>query len=188
MELNDFKKYLPVVIGVAGVILVIAGIFISKNKNPETQQQDFVVEKVASKSGVLLVIDVAGAVEKPGVYELPNNSRIADALIPAGGLSATADREAISKTINLAQKITDGSKIYFPFLNDPPRPKGEVEVNYININSATLSELDSLVGVGAITAQKIVANRPYQNISELVSKKALGQATFDKIKDKLSVY
>ena len=177
-------KYLPIVIGLGGVILVITGIFISKNKNPETQQQDFVVEKVASKSGGLLVVDVAGAVEKPGVYELPNNSRIADALIPAGGLSAMADREAISKTINLAQKITDGSKIYFPFLNE----KTSVKNNTININSASLSELDTLVGVGAITAQKIIDGRPYLNTSDLVSKKILGKVTFDKIKDKLSVY
>lgn len=185
-------KYLPIVIGLGGVILIIAGIFISKNKTPN--EPEFVVEKTDSGAArnddgtKKIIVDVAGAVEKPGVYELPYNSRIADALIPAGGLSATADREAISKTINLAQKLTDGSKIYFPFLNDPPRPSGGVEVKSININSATLSELDTLVGVGAITAQKIVDNRPYQNISELVSKKVLGKATFDKIKDKLSVY
>lgn len=191
MELSDFKKYLPIVIGVTGVILVIAGIFISKNKT--SNEPEFVVEKneipgQARDDNKKIIVDVAGAVERPGVYELPYNSRISEALITAGGLSATADREAISKTINLAQKITDGSKIYFPSLNDPPRPKGEVEVKSININTASMGELDSLVGVGTITAQKIIDNRPYQNISELVSKKVLGKATFDKIKDKLSVY
>lgn len=185
MQAEEVKKWLPIVTGLGGVILVIAGIFISQNKT--STEQDFIVETPLRQGFAgqeKIKVDIAGAVEKPGVYELPYNSRIADALIPAGGLAATADREAISKTINLAQKITDGSKIYFPSINE----KSLVKNSLVNINSATLSELDSLVGVGAITAQKIVDNRPYQNISDLVSKKILSKAAFDKIKDKLSVY
>lgn len=184
MQAEEVKKWLPIVTGLGGAILVIAGLFIGNNKT--STEPEFLVEKseTASKSGGFLVIDVSGAVERPGVYELPYNSRIADALIPAGGLSAQADREAISKTINLAQKLTDGSKIYFPSINE----KSLVKNSLVNINSSTLSELDSLIGIGSITAQKIIDNRPYQNISDLVSKKILSKAAFDKIKDKLSVY
>ena len=60
--------------------------------------------------------------------------------------------------------------------------------NMININSATLDELDKLPGIGPITAQKIIDNRSYQNISELVSRKVLGSSVYANIKDRLSVY
>jgi competence protein ComEA len=167
------------------------GILISQNKKVE--EPEFVVEKDSgrgqSDDGVkIIIVDVAGAVEKPGVYKLPNNSRTADALISAGGLSAAADREAVSKTINLAQKLTDGSKIYIPSINESNSFNQSNKSNLININFASLLELDSLEGVGPVTAQKIIDNRPYQNISDLVTKKVLGKAMFEKIKDKLSVY
>lgn len=135
-----------------------------------------------------LLVDVSGAVEKPGVHALPVKSRVQDALIAAGGLSSEADRTQISKSINLAQMITDGMKIYVPV-------KGEVinsqvmgiSSGAISINSAPESELDKLPGIGPVTAQKIVSLRPYSSIDELLSKKAVSSSVFEKIKDKISL-
>jgi len=189
----DLKKYLPFVVGLLGVVFIVIGIVVPKVKTPqpeitiETGGEEVKGVKTEQKLKIILV-DVAGAVEKPGVYQLTNDSRIVDALIPAGGLSAKADRMYIAKTINMAQKLTDGSKVYIPFINEAVNIAETNITNMININSATLDELDKLPGIGPITAQKIIDNRSYQNISELVSRKVLGSSVYANIKDRLSVY
>ncbi|MEK9207790.1 MAG: ComEA family DNA-binding protein, partial [Patescibacteria group bacterium] len=133
---------------------------------------------------------VEGAVMKPGVYKIGSNSRLVDALAAAGGMSEDANRDYVQKNINLAQKASDGLKIYVPRLgeqvlsasnstSDSPGP-------VLNINSATFSDLDSLPGVGQVTADKIIQGRPYSDINELVERKIVGQAVFEKIKDKIS--
>lgn len=149
-------------------------------------------DESASQSAIIK-IDVSGAVNKPGVYALHLNDRIQEALISAGGLSTQADGEYVAKNINLAGKLIDGTKIYIPSTgesvktsfssNSPNSPNAQ-----INLNNASLSDLDQLSGVGPVTAQKIIDNRPYQSIEELVSKKAVGQSVFEKIKDKITVY
>ncbi|PIR78793.1 MAG: competence protein ComEA, partial [Candidatus Levybacteria bacterium CG10_big_fil_rev_8_21_14_0_10_36_30] len=135
--------------------------------------------------------------QKPGVFRLPPDARVQDALIAAGGISAQADRNFIEKSLNLAQKLTDGAKIYIP-------RQGEVATStklttglsvdtsqsvrgQININSATLVQLDTLPGVGQVIGQKIIDNRPYSDISQLVSKKIVSQKTFDKLKDSIGI-
>ncbi len=141
-----------------------------------------------------IVIDVDGAVVNPGVYKLPVEARVQDALIIAGGLAEGADRDFVSKNINLAQKMQDGSKVYIPFMGEAvsgastQTSTGQIDqTTIININSATDHELDTLPGIGPATASKIIENRPYQAVEELVEKKVIGQKTFEKIKDKISV-
>ena len=141
-------------------------------------------------------VDVEGAVVNEGVYSLDQNVRVKDALIAAGGLSVTADRNFVEKSINLAGKITDGAKIYIPrkgenILNDGAQTvEGSVQNNssQININTATAAELDELPGIGLITAQKIMDGRPYSDVSELLSKKIVGQKVYGQIKDKITSF
>ena len=142
-----------------------------------------------------LVVDVAGALVKPGVYQLPSDSRVVDALAVAGGLSADADRRWVEQNLNLSAKLQDGGKIYIPRVGErtllPMNTKGSVtgqSSQLVNINAASEADLDNLPGVGAVTASRIVANRPYQATGDLVTKKVLGQAAFDKIKSQISVY
>lgn len=133
-----------------------------------------------------IVVDVRGAVVSPGVYELPLEARVQDALIIAGGLAEGADRNFVSKSINLAQKIQDGSKVYIPFIGETVAGVS-TQTTGININTASESELDTLSGIGPATASKIIENRPYQAVEDLVSKKVIGQKTFEKIKEKITV-
>ena len=147
-----------------------------------------------------IVVDVAGAVERPGVYKLPGGSRIGDALVAAGGLSASADREWVAKTLNLAKEIKDQEKIYIPVYKETPLPaqagsqsKGKgvtlpEQQERVNINTASVGELDSLAGIGLARAQAIVDNRPYGSTEELVSKARIPQSVYDKIKANLSIY
>lgn len=142
-----------------------------------------------------ILVDVEGAVASPGVYHVASNSRVKDALIVAGGLSNNADREWVAKNLNLAAKIIDAGKLYVPFIGENARSSSgySSSVNpgssvLININTASEKELDSLSGVGLVTAGKIVEGRPYQAIDELVSKKIIPSKVFEKIKEKISVY
>lgn len=142
-----------------------------------------------------IVVDVAGAVEKPGVYTLPSGSRIGEALVVAGGLSAQADREWVAKTINLAKEIKDQEKIYIPAVQQVSGSGGQKvresvdQINgKVNINTASVGELDGLVGIGEVRAQNIVANRPYGSTAEIVNKAKIPESVYEEIKDSLTLY
>lgn len=144
--------------------------------------------------GKEIVIDVEGAVERPGIYHLPLNSRQQDGLIAAGGMSKSADRSLVAKTLNMAAKLSDGMKLYIPHVGESAfvvsNAGGQVAgsmTNLISINMASASELDSLPGVGPVTADKIINNRPYGSLDELVNKKAVSKSVFEKIKEKISL-
>lgn len=140
-----------------------------------------------------VVIDVAGSVEKPGLYKLTSGSRIGDALVMAGGLAADADREMVAKSINLAEVLKDGGKVYIPRQSDNQKTQivreSDNQINQkININTASLSELDSLSGIGEARAKLILDNRPYSQINDLVSKAKIPQSVYETIKDSVSIY
>lgn len=156
--------------------------------------------KVSTSSKGEVIIEMAGEILKPGVYHLPPNSRVQDALIASGGVGADADREWVERNINLAARLSDGQKIYIPSKQSlavsANNSVGNSNVaqsinisdsNIVSINSASLNELDGLPGIGPVYAQKIIDNRPYSESSELVSKKVIPQSTFEKIKDKISL-
>ena len=146
-----------------------------------------------------IVVDVAGAVEKPGVYRLASGARVNDALLVAGGISAEADREWLTKYINLAQILSDGIKVYIPRVGEisegtaPVLGKTDSEVigltqeHKINLNTASVSELDSLWGIGETRAQTIIGNRPYSSVEELLEKRIVPSNVFERIKDEVSV-
>ena len=141
------------------------------------------------------MVDVSGAVVRPGVYSLASDARIQDALIAAGGLSDLADRDWVTKKLNLANKLADGVKIYIPDKSQNSSPvvvgsniPSQNEPDLLNINTANASELDKLPGIGPVTAQKIIDNRPYGTIDEFRQKKVVSEKVFNQIKDSISVY
>jgi competence protein ComEA len=113
-------------------------------------------------------------------------------LVAAGGLSLEADRNWVTQTLNLAAKVKDGDKIYIPFVGgsgQSQEPTGSDPAGKkININKASLSELDTLSGVGPVTAQKIIDNRPYAAVADIITKKVVSQKVYDTIKEQISVY
>ncbi len=171
-------------------VLLIGGVFLLWQSNKKSAAINFTDGDIKSASiSSKIKADIEGFVVRPGVYELPSGSRIQDLLVVAGGLGAAADREWVAKSLNQAAKLTDGAKIYIPDKNTSNNINTANTANsLININSASLSELDQLSGVGPVTAQKIIDGRPYQTIEELVTKKIIGSSVFDKIKDKITLY
>ncbi|MBP9719246.1 MAG: ComEA family DNA-binding protein [Candidatus Levybacteria bacterium] len=151
-----------------------------------------------------IVVDVSGGVLAPGVYRLSDNARVEDALHAAGGFSSDADLDWTQHSLNLAAKVTDGMKIYIPRIGEEMQSVTEsnsaaagggttmgvagVSTNgMVSINSASSSELEALPGIGPVTAGKIIDNRPYGSIDELLSKKAVGKSVYEKIKELVSL-
>ena len=133
-----------------------------------------------------LVVDVVGAVRRPGLYRLPQGSRIADAVARAGGATAKADVQLV----NLAAPLADGTQIVVPARAAvaasapvaPGAPAGPV-----HLNTATLEQLDALPGVGPVTAQKILDYRQqhgaFSSVDELDAIPGIGPARLDQLRD-----
>ena len=194
------KHWLPLGLGALGMMFFVYGLIGLFMAN-KTSSDNIVFE--ASSSAKLsptevktIFIDIEGAVVAPGLYKLPQDSRIQDALIVAGGLAASADRNFVSKNINLAIKLSDGAKIYVPNVGEAvggvsvlnASSEGVAVGTLININTSSQPQLETLSGVGPVTAQKIIGGRPYNSVDELLKKKIVGSKVFDQIKDKITVY
>lgn len=173
-----------VLLALTGMTLIGAGVFWWRSGSGELAQPEITMSATESAK---LVVDVSGEVTKPGVYQLPMGSRVEDVLQVAGGETGDADTDYIEKYLNRAAKVSDGQKLYIP-AKSVQESASSVQNNRININSASQAELEGLPGIGPVTAGKIVAGRPYQNISELVGRKIVGQKVYDQIKDQVSVW
>lgn len=145
--------------------------------------------QVLNSSKTKITVDIEGAVLNPGVYNLSSDSRLKDAFVAAGGFSQSADKEWVAKNLNLAAKLVDGEKIYIPKVGEKTTGiTGNLPSKQININKASIEELDRLSGVGIATAQKIINGRPYISIDDLLNDKIVGSKVFEKIKSKITVY
>lgn len=190
--LERFK--LPIALAFLGVVLIIGGIFASNinKKDPSTSSGRSFPKESIVESVKLISVDVSGAVLSPGVYQLKEGSRIEDAVKSAGGFAKNVNSQFVAKNLNMAQKLVDGSKVYVSFEGESVgSTQGGVVAGIntqININTSSQSEIESLPGVGPVTASKIISGRPYQQIEDLLSKKAVSKAVFEKIKDLIVLY
>lgn len=178
-----------VLLALLGAILIGSGVFWMKSggiKETEVQVVGSQELGFSSQSGEL-VIDVSGEVIRPGVYKLSTGARVEEALTAAGGITDDADTNYIEKYLNRAMRLLDGQKIYIPRVG-AENAQGSKPNAQLNINTASQGELEELPGIGPVTAGKIISNRPYQNISELLSRKIVGQKVYDQIKDQISVW
>lgn len=172
-----------------GLFLLAVGAGLSLFKNqPSDDIQIISTSEEDLPAGRQVVVHVDGAVANPGVYELKVDSRVSDAIIAAGGLNPQADQTKI----NLAAKVADGQKVHVAAIGESTTSiKGITSTtgtDLININTASESELDKLPGVGPVTAQKIIALRPYSAPEELLTKKAVSSSVFEKIKNLITIY
>jgi competence protein ComEA len=139
----------------------------------------------------VLLVHVAGAVVEPGVYQLVGDARVRDAIVAAGGPTATADWNAL----NLAASISDGVKVYVPNVGEelppaltalPADPSGSIPTGPIDVNAATADELESLPGVGPSTATAIVTERerngPFLDVDDLDRVPGIGPAKLEALR------
>lgn len=182
--INKVENYkLPIILALLGIIFIGLGFLVPKFS---ASKKDIVFQSNTADSSSKVKVDVSGEVNSPGVYSLESNSRVEDAIKAAGGFTSQADGDWVAKQLNLAAKLEDGQKIYVSSRNQGVL--GATTQSKISINQGSLEQLDSLPGVGPVTAQKIIAARPYKSTEELLTKKIVGSATYEKIKDQISVF
>lgn len=137
-----------------------------------------------------LMVDVAGAVKEPGVYELPVGSRLQDAIQLAGGLLPDAD----STAVNMAEKVIDGQKVIIPQIGEKVATRSESPATTsptisqpLNINTASQTELESLPGIGPAKASAIIeyrtTNGPFASLEDLLEVSGIGEKICADIKE-----
>ncbi|MBA4608482.1 helix-hairpin-helix domain-containing protein [Aeromicrobium sp. Marseille-Q0843] len=148
-------------------------------------------EPSAGATAGTLVVDVAGRVRRPGIVTLPPGSRVHEAIEAAGGTKGKVD----TASLNLARVLTDGEQVVVGAPAAAPAggasgPAGPADA-VVNLNSADLVALDSLPGVGPVTAESIVAwreeNGPFRSVDDLLDVKGIGEATLADLRDRVSV-
>lgn len=137
-----------------------------------------------------IVVDVAGAVARPGLYRLLTGDRVGDAIEAAGGFGPRADLSAASLELNLAQALEDGAKVLVPELGREPLGDGSVSRDgRIDLNRASQSELESLPGIGPVTAGKIIDARSagrFDSVRDLRTRGLVGEAVYADIRDRVA--
>ncbi len=147
-----------------------------------------------ARTGGTLIVDVVGRVRRSGVVHLPAGSRVFDAVQAAGGPAPGADLDAV----NLARKVVDGEQIRVPARGESPPPSatggggvtGATPAGPVDLNTATVEQLDALPGVGEVTANRIVAYRtahPFRSVEELRQVDGIGERRFATLKDLVTV-
>ena len=141
-----------------------------------------------------LAVFVSGAVQNPGVFELPSGSRVDSAIKAAGGWANNADREAI----NLAALLSDGQKVYVKAIGEQPLVQEDSEQSttmeppgLIDINTANAEQLDQLPGIGPAKSAEIIAyrqkNGAFDKIEDIQNVSGIGPAIFENIQDLITV-
>jgi len=191
------KQALMVLVGVLGGF-VLAGALFFVVRAPTGQA--ITLQPAPTKEPI--AVHVLGAVPRPGLYILPEDSRVQDAINAAGGLLSAAE----AGSINLAARLEDGQQLdilyregeqpaenfsVLPPEETAPGPGLPPNADLIDINSATLEELDTLPGIGPTTAQKIIdyreENGPFATIEDIMNVSGIGPATFENLKDLITV-
>lgn len=172
------KKYLDIAYGVL-IGLLATGIILVATSRPSGET----VTLLPTATPGMVTVYVSGAVMIPGVYSLPDGSRVDAAIEAAGGFAVGAEADSI----NLATLLEDGEQIDVPGIVN----NTHVNAGRVNINTATLDELDALPGIGTTTAEAIVEyrlqNGSFTSVQGIQEVPGVGPTTYDRIKDYITV-
>lgn len=182
------------ILGIA--VIVIFAFFVLKGGNGNADITDAAdvplsEEALDTAGSAVICVDIGGAVRSPMLAELPEGSRVEDAIKAAGGLTEDADIE----NINRAEFLNDGDKIFIPKseVDEEGNPVSDpgTEGSKVNINTADSAQLQTLNGVGPVTAQKIIdyrsSNGRFASIEDIKNVSGIGDKTFEELKDDITI-
>ena len=186
-----------------GIVIILLGCFFyAKKDSDEIIAEDILIDnqntiQESVKNTNIIKVHVAGCVQSQGIIELEEGSRIADAIDKVGGLTANAS----TKNVNLAYVLQDGEKIYIPSLAEEQIADEEIQIissasgsndnGKVNINKASITELQKISGIGESTAKKIIeyrnTNGKFKSIEDLKNIQGIGDKKYDSIKEEVTV-
>jgi competence protein ComEA len=182
------RRQALVVAGGLAIVLLVAGKLLQGSGGPAQVPPAFHAAAAPPPPPPRLVVDVAGAVRSPGLYRLRQGSRIADAIARAGGATGKAALDGV----NLAAPLADGEQVVVPArvpgggVAAPAVAGGTPQAGPVSLSTATAEQLDSLPGIGPVTAQKIVDYRTqhgaFQSVDELDAISGIGPAKLDQLR------
>lgn len=175
--MSNNKKYFLVFLFLLTILLI--GNLL---KTTDSVEQNKIIS--TTKEEVLnseIVVDIQGAIKNPGIYKVNISTRLFELVDKAGGLSDNYDKEYYSKNINPSLKLKDQQKVYIPTISD------RYLENFVNINSADLDMLVNKLGLNSANAKKIIGERPYASIEELLSKGILTSKAYSQISYKIRI-
>ncbi len=178
----------PLALAIVGITFITAGIYFTILRN--NKEDIKVIQEQTASSSAQIIVHIAGAVVNPGIYTLNSQARFYELIEKAGGLANDANTDYVDKNINFAQVLKDSQKFYIPKIGEDTVPivAGQSTANsLININTASKGDLESLVDIGPVRADKIIEGRPYSKIEELVEKKIISGSVFEKIKNQITI-
>lgn len=182
----DWLERHSLLLFLAAAVLLVAGVAVRQLEAVSSRPALVFNEGAVQPDGTPIRVHVAGAVIAPGVYDLRAGDRVVDALAAAGGPGDDADLEAV----NLARRLRDGEKLTIPGARSQPAlplPPGA----RLDVNTASQAQLMLLPGIGEAYSRRIVDSRrvdgPFRSVEELVSRRVLPQATFERIRDLITV-
>lgn len=204
--LEKLKTYkLALALGGLGLLLTaIVGMQVFSNSPAPADFPDYPAEQASSAPPVeaqeaepqlaTITVDVKGAVAQEGLYQLPSGSRVNDAILEAGGFLASADK----KSVNLAQKLADEAVVYvasqgenISVIAPVTSATSEATTGKVNLNTADLSQLMTITGVGEKRAKDIIAYREtaggFTSLDDLKNVSGIGDKTLDKIRSEVTV-
>ncbi|MBS4191368.1 helix-hairpin-helix domain-containing protein [Bacillus sp. FJAT-49705] len=206
--IKEHKLYFSLGIGVLIIVIYFVYQPFEDQGIPFEEQEDFLKNEEANVVETAeveirdetVIVDVKGAVMKPGVYEAEQNDRVIDLINMAGGLNETADEAKI----NFAMRVEDEMVIYVPKVGEEveesgtdlllgaPAASGQAKNDgKVNLNTANETELQTLPGIGPAKASAIIefreTNGPFKVIEDLKSISGIGDKTFEKLKDSIKV-
>jgi competence protein ComEA len=183
-----FSRPQKIALSIIAAIVLVLSIFIVVRGNTEANAVPEIIPITIAEPEIF--VDVTGAVNKPGVYSLTGRSRVIDAIKAAGDSAPGADLS----TINLARVLNDGEQIYVDSTvvnSSGQRVSKKVASGPININRATLRQLDALDGIGPVIAGRIIEyrkkNGSFLTIDDLQKVSGIGAAKFAQIKSKVRI-
>ncbi|MDY4078389.1 MAG: helix-hairpin-helix domain-containing protein [Clostridium sp.] len=199
---KDYKTIGTIIIGVIIFLFFIISYFsggsseLNKNNNEsifvEENESMEVITKKEEKESIKIVVDIKGEIKNPNIYWLEEGCIIEDLINVAGGITEEGD---LSK-INRAQKLNDHEVVIIPNINDK---ESEIEniipssndKNKVNINTASINELDTLSGIGPSKAEAIIKyreeNGTFKSIEEIKNVTGIGEALFEKFKENITI-
>lgn len=192
---SRYRLYFSILGVIAGLAIIIWGGWRLQVSTPvELSEEDSKVTVVTPSNQI--VVDVAGAVMRPGMYQVDSGTRVGEVIKRAGGFLKTADDWYVARSLNLAKKLSDEAKVYVPFEVEPGEnpitnldsvETGAGNNSTVSINTASQAQLESLSGIGQKRAEAIIAGRPYQKQTDLVEKEILTEGIFTQIEAQLSL-